>query len=97
MSQLGSVIAFQVADASDRLHPAILDALLKVIGFPQELRGPLTAVWCSQERLVSYYDEAAPHSLQTNAATPQGDPFGPLMIWPSSWLPLCVRWFLMRS
>jgi len=72
--------ALDFSQAFDRLHPEISIRVLIKAGFPQQLTNTLRQVWTHQHRVMTFDGESLEQPLETGQATPQGDPFGPLLM-----------------
>lgn len=76
------VVAINVGGATGAWK-ALEVEVLKEEGWPEGLMEVLKDVWCHQERWIYWVNHVDPDPLMANAATPQGDPWGPfaLNVW----------------
>jgi len=80
LAESGYAAALDFSQAFDRLHPEISLRVLTKAGFPMQLIHTLRQVWTRQHRIMEFDGERLEHPLETGQATPQGDPFGPLLL-----------------
>ena len=64
----------------DYMHPEVSCRVLEKLGWPRGLREILKDVWRNQKRWMYWDNQVAEEPLKTGSASPQGHPWGPILL-----------------